>query len=101
MSVPHQPVTAEECAAILRLHHVEGWPVGTIANQLHRHHDTIATASARPRSVNASALLLESARERHPRPDPPAAAGDRYAASAAPARAVIAANLVAGRRARS
>ena len=30
MSVPHQPVTAEEGAAILRLHHVEGWPVGTI-----------------------------------------------------------------------
>lgn len=37
----YQPVTAEEKAAILRLHHVEGWPIGTIAKQLVRHHDTI------------------------------------------------------------
>ena len=37
----HRPVTAEESAAILRLHHVEGWPVGTIADQLGRHHDTV------------------------------------------------------------
>jgi transposase len=41
VSAPHQPVSAEEGAAILRLHHVEGWPVGTIASQLHRHHDTV------------------------------------------------------------
>ena len=41
MSAPHQPVSPEEGAAILRLHHVERWPVGTIANQLHRHHDTV------------------------------------------------------------
>jgi transposase len=34
-------VSAEESAAILRLHHVEGWPVGTIADQLGRHHDTV------------------------------------------------------------
>ena len=33
MSAPQQPVTADESAAILRLHHVEGWPVGTIADQ--------------------------------------------------------------------
>ena len=26
---------------MLRLHHVEGWPVGTIADQLGRHHDTV------------------------------------------------------------
>jgi transposase len=32
---------AEESAMILRLHHVEKWPVGTIANQLGRHHDTV------------------------------------------------------------
>ncbi|MFO0756338.1 MAG: helix-turn-helix domain-containing protein [Byssovorax sp.] len=37
----HKPVSAEESASILRLHHVEGWPVGTIADQLDRHHDTI------------------------------------------------------------
>jgi transposase len=34
-------VSSEESAAILRLHHVEGWPVGTIAAQLGRHHDTV------------------------------------------------------------
>ena len=37
MTTPHQPVSAEESAAILRLHHVESWPVGTIASQLGRH----------------------------------------------------------------
>ena len=37
----HRPVTADENAAILRLHHVEGWPVGTIADQTGRHHDTV------------------------------------------------------------
>lgn len=41
MSAPFQPVSDEESAKILRLHHVENWPVGTIAAQLHRHHDTI------------------------------------------------------------
>jgi len=41
MSGARQAVSPEESAAILRLHHVEGWPVGTIADQLHRHHDTI------------------------------------------------------------
>src|ERR1700761_7193218 len=34
-------MSAEEARAILRLHHVEGWPVGTIADQLGRHHDTV------------------------------------------------------------
>ncbi len=28
-------------AEILRLHHVENWPVGTIAEQLHVHHDVV------------------------------------------------------------
>ena len=37
----HRRVTAEESAAILRLHHVEGWPVGTIGAELGRHHDTV------------------------------------------------------------
>lgn len=41
MSAPFQPVTAEEVAAILRLHDVEQWPVGTIASHLGRHHDTV------------------------------------------------------------
>ena len=34
-------VTAEESASILRLHHAENWPPGTIATELGRHHDTI------------------------------------------------------------
>jgi transposase len=34
-------VTAEESATILRLHHAEQWPVGTIAVQVDRHHDTV------------------------------------------------------------
>ena len=37
----YKPVSADESAAILRLHHVEHWPVGTIADQLGRHHDTV------------------------------------------------------------
>ena len=34
-------VSAEEMATILRLHHAEQWPVGTIATQIERHHDTV------------------------------------------------------------
>ena len=40
-SMLRRPVTAEERAKILSLHHAEGWPVGTIAAQLGRHHDTV------------------------------------------------------------
>ena len=36
MSIP-----PEEEAKILRYHHVEKWPVGTIAKQLGRHHATV------------------------------------------------------------
>lgn len=41
MTGRHRDVTAEENAAILRLHHAEEWPVGTIATQMGRHHDTV------------------------------------------------------------
>jgi len=37
----YRPVTPEEAATILRLHHAEEWSVGTIAAQLVRHHDTV------------------------------------------------------------
>ena len=37
----NRPVTAEETAKILRLHHVEQWPVGTIGAAIGRHHDTV------------------------------------------------------------
>ena len=30
MKAARQPLTPGETASILRLHHVEGWPVGTI-----------------------------------------------------------------------
>jgi transposase len=41
MTERHRAVTADESAAILRLHHAEQWPVGTIASQMGRHHDTV------------------------------------------------------------
>ncbi len=41
MTGRHRAVTPDESAAILRLHHAEQWPVGTIATQLERHHDTV------------------------------------------------------------
>ena len=40
-SLIRSAVTAEETAKILRLHHAEQWPIGTISRQLGRHHDTI------------------------------------------------------------
>lgn len=35
-------ISPELKADILRLHHAEGWPIGTIANQLGVHHTTVA-----------------------------------------------------------
>ena len=34
-------IRPEREAEILRLHHAEKWPVGTIASQLHIHHSTV------------------------------------------------------------
>ena len=34
-------IPADREAEILRLHHVEKWPIGTIAAQLHLHHSTV------------------------------------------------------------
>lgn len=78
MSAPHQPVSAEESAAILRLHHVERWPVGTIAGQLHRHHDTVERVLAhggipimkqapRGRLVDAYVPFIEETLAKYPR----------------------------------
>ena len=74
----HRPVTAEESAAILRLHHVEGWPVGTIGAELGRHHDTIEgvlahaglgvqKVSTRPRLVDPFLPFLKETLDKHPR----------------------------------
>jgi transposase len=78
VTAPHQPVTDEESAAILRLHHVERWPVGTIATQLHRHHDTVERVLAhggipitkqapRGRLVDAYVPFIEATLAKYPR----------------------------------
>lgn len=78
MSARHQPVTAEEGAAILRLHHVERWPVGTIASELGRHHDTVERVLAhgglpitkqvqRARLVDPYIPFIQATLAKHPR----------------------------------
>ena len=42
----------QESAKILRLQHAEGWPVGTIAAELGRHHDTIERVLAQSGHVS-------------------------------------------------
>lgn len=74
----HRAVTAQESAAILRLHHVEGWPVGTIGTELGRHHDTVERVlaheglgvhkqSTRARLVDAFLPFLKETLEKYPR----------------------------------
>jgi transposase len=74
----HRPVSPEESAAILRLHHAEEWPVGTIAAQLGRHHDTVervlaqsglpvAKPAARPRLVDPYLPFIQETLAKHPR----------------------------------
>ena len=78
MSGGHRPVTAEESASILRLHHVEQWPVGTIATELGRHHDTVERVlaqsglpvtkqSPRSRLVDPYLPFLQETLAKHPR----------------------------------
>ena len=73
----HRAVSAEESAAILRLHHAEEWPVGTIATQLGRHHDTIERVlaqsglpvtkpSARARLVDPYLPFIHETLAKHP-----------------------------------
>ena len=74
----HRAVTEEESAKILRLHHAEQWPVGTIAAELGRHHDTIERVlaqsglpvtkqSPRPRLVDAYLPFIAATLAKHPR----------------------------------
>ena len=78
MSGLRPPVTAEERATILRLHHVEKWPIGTIASQLGRHHDTIERVLAegglpvtkqvtRARRVDPFLPFLQETLKKYPR----------------------------------
>lgn len=49
-------------AEILRLHHAEKWPVGTIASQLHVHHDAVRRALLRegkPKAAITRASMLD------------------------------------------
>jgi transposase len=74
----YRGVTEEESAQILRLHHAEEWPVGTIATELGRHHDTIERVlaqsglpvtkqSPRPRLVDAYVPFIAATLAKHPR----------------------------------
>ena len=78
MKAGRQPVTPDETAAILRLHHVEGWPVGTIGTQIGRHHDTVEGVLAhaglgvqkqviRTRLVDPFLPFLKETLEKYPR----------------------------------
>ena len=73
-----RPVTPEESATILRLHHVEQWPVGTIGKELDRHHDTVEGVLAdeglgvqkvttRSRLVDPFVPFLKETLEKYPR----------------------------------
>ena len=73
-----RPVTAEETSKILALHHAERWPVGTIAAQLGRHHDTIERVlaqsglevhkqSTRGRLVDPFLSFVKETLEKYPR----------------------------------
>lgn len=73
-----RPVTAEETAKILSLHHAERWPIGTIGTQLGRHHDTIERVlaqsglevhkeSTRARLVDAYIPFLTETLTKYPR----------------------------------
>ena len=74
----HRAVTADESASILRLHHADQWPVGTIATELGRHHDTIERVlaqsglpvtkqSPRPRLVDSYLAYIQATLAKHPR----------------------------------
>lgn len=73
-----RPVTVEEKATILRLHHAEEWPIGTIGAELGRHHDTVEGVLAdaglpvqkvttRPRLVDPFIPFLQETLAKHPR----------------------------------
>lgn len=46
-------IGAEQQAQILRLHHAEKWPVGTIARQLGVHHSVVRRVLGLPRPASA------------------------------------------------
>src|SRR6187551_1486577 len=71
-------ITPEREAEILRLHHAEKWPVGTIASQLHVHHSTVrrvliqagvvaAEAMSRPSIVDPFVPFIKQTLTQYPR----------------------------------
>lgn len=71
-------ISPEREAEILRLHHAEKWPVGTIASQLHIHHSTVrrvliqagvvaAEAMSRPSIVDAFVPFIKQTLTQYPR----------------------------------
>ena len=78
MITRHRVVTIDESTKIMRLHHVEGWPVGTIGVQLGRHHDTVERVlahgglpvqkqSTRPRLVDPFLAFIAETFAKYPR----------------------------------
>jgi transposase len=53
-------ISAQREAEILRLHHAEKWPVGTIASQLHVHHSTVRRVLIQAGVVAAEAMSRPS-----------------------------------------
>jgi hypothetical protein len=75
---PIARVTDAEKAKILQLHHAEKWPIGTIAQQLGRHHETIERVpaqsglpvqkqSTRKRKVDDFVPFIVETLEKYPR----------------------------------
>jgi transposase len=69
-------IDRETVARIRHLHHAEGWPVGTIARELHLHHETVTRALAgqpvarggpRPSRFDPYQAFVRETLERHPR----------------------------------
>src|SRR5690349_18964706 len=53
-------ISPEREAEILRLHHAEKWPIGTIASQLHVHHSTVRRVLVQAGVVAAEVLSRPS-----------------------------------------
>ena len=78
------PVTEQERAAILRLHHAEGWPVGTISAELGRHHVAGLRIEATVSSPTASAEKLAASAAAEPPDEPPTVRSRLYGFRVAP-----------------
>ena len=53
-------ISPEREAEILRLHHAEKWPIGTIACQLHVHHSTVRRVLAQAGAIGAPPAVMNA-----------------------------------------